>query len=102
MPTFAGYARCMREYLKLSSQDAVAFRRERDRFIAALRAKQPPPAGLGIEEMEGHSGVYEFHYSAGGRATFHYGNPIIPGEVHVVWRRIGGHDRIAAFAQGDL
>ena len=44
---------------------------------------------LGITEMGGHPGVYEFHYSAAGRATFHYGDPVIPGEVHVVWRRRG-------------
>jgi hypothetical protein len=42
--------------------------------------------------MSGHPGVYEFRFSAGGRATFHYGKPVIPGEAHVIWRRIGGHE----------
>jgi hypothetical protein len=27
-----------------------------------------------------------------GRATFEYGEPIRPGERHVIWRRIGGHE----------
>jgi hypothetical protein len=82
----------MQEYLALSARDAAAFRRARDRFIAALQAQRRPEAGLGISEMGGHPGVYEFHYSGGGRATFHYGEPVIKGDVHVVWRRIGGHE----------
>lgn len=27
-----------------------------------------------------------------GRATFMYGPEQIPGEPHIIWRRIGGHD----------
>jgi hypothetical protein len=30
-----------------------------------------------------------------GRATFHYGQPIQEGEVHVVWRRVGTHSILA-------
>ena len=92
MPTFAWLPRFMREYQSLSLREAAAFRRARDRFIAALQAHRPPEAGLGIEEMSGHPGVYEFHFSGSGRSTFHYGDPVIPGEMHVIWRRIGGHE----------
>jgi hypothetical protein len=92
MPTFAWYPRFGREYLALSRRESATFRRARDRFIAALQAKRPLEAGLGIREMSGHPGVYEFRFSAGGRATFHYGKPVIPGEAHVIWRRIGGHE----------
>jgi hypothetical protein len=42
--------------------------------------------------MADHPGIYEFHFSAGGRATFHFGDPIVEGEAHIVWRRIGGHE----------
>jgi len=31
-------------------------------------------------------------WSGDGRATFHYGPEQRPGEPHIVWRRIGGHD----------
>jgi len=24
-------------------------------------------------------------------ATFHFGNPVTEGEVHIIWRRIGTH-----------
>jgi hypothetical protein len=36
--------------------------------------------------------LYEMSWSGDGRATFHYGPEQRPGELHIVWRRIGGHD----------
>ena len=27
-----------------------------------------------------------------GRATFEYGEPVLPGHLHIIRRRIGGHD----------
>jgi hypothetical protein len=82
----------MREYRALSHQDKLAFRRARDRFVAALMADRIPEAGLGIEEMAGHPHIYEFHFSGGGRATFHYGTSARGRNAHVIWRRIGGHE----------
>jgi hypothetical protein len=31
-------------------------------------------------------------YSGDGRATFRYGSELEPGETHVQWLRIGGHE----------
>jgi hypothetical protein len=36
MPTYEWYARFRREYLRLSQQDAAAFRRAKSRFVVAL------------------------------------------------------------------
>ncbi len=36
--------------------------------------------------------VVEFHFSASGRATSHYGTEGRGADAHIVWRRIGGHD----------
>jgi hypothetical protein len=52
MPTYAWQTRFMREYRALSRQDKLAFRRAKDRFVAALVADRTPEAGLGIEEGE--------------------------------------------------
>lgn len=92
MPTYAWQARFMREYRALARQDKVAFRRAKDRFVAVLRMDRPPEAGLGIAEMAGHPGVYEFRYSASGRARFSYGTTARGSDAHVIWRRIGGHE----------
>lgn len=29
------------------------------------------------------------------RAAFRYGSEQIPGETHIIWRRVGGHDIFA-------
>jgi hypothetical protein len=42
--------------------------------------------------VQGHPDVYEMTREPDSRATFHYGGERIPGEPHIVWRRIGGHE----------
>jgi len=36
--------------------------------------------------------VWEMSYSGDGRATFRYGAEVKPGETHVEWLRVGGHE----------
>ena len=92
MPTYAWLPQFMREYRALSAHDRAAFLRARNRFLAALKANRPFEAGLGITEMSGHPGVFEFHFSSSGRATFHYGSEARGADAFVIWRRIGGHE----------
>jgi hypothetical protein len=33
--------------------------------------------------------------AADGRATFAYGDEVLPGEPHLSWRRVGAHDVLA-------
>ena len=63
------------------------------RFIAALRAIPPAfPPGLRVKRVQGTQDVWEITFAADGRATFHYGDEVIPGMPHVIWRRVGTHD----------
>jgi anaerobic glycerol-3-phosphate dehydrogenase len=36
--------------------------------------------------------IWELTWAADGRATWQYGPEQRPGEPHVIWRRIGGHE----------
>ncbi len=92
MPTHEEFAQFLREFANLSQAD-------QDRFIAAmkqmvrdLRASRPFRPGLRMKAVQGHPGVFEISWAPDGRATFHFGSPKQPGEAHIVWRRIGGHD----------
>lgn len=37
-------------------------------------------------------GVWEVTFASDGRATFAYGDEVVAGEPHVIWRRVGTHD----------
>jgi hypothetical protein len=92
MPTYDALAQFKREYKALTREEKAAFRRSKNRFVAALKMGRPFEAGLGIREMGGHPGVFEFHFSASGRATFNYGSEARGADAYVIWRRIGGHE----------
>ena len=81
----------MREFLKLTPSEQVRFLAAVAEFVSDLRMRRFRP-GLRIKTVRGHPGVMELSWAPDGRATFHYGTPAIPGETHVVWRRVGGHD----------
>ena len=62
----------MREYRRLRRRRG-GVPAGQDRFLAALKADRPFEAGLGIGEMTDHPGIFEFRFSASGRATFTMG-----------------------------
>jgi hypothetical protein len=45
--------------------------------------------------VQGRPRVWELTYAADGRATFSYGDEVVHGEPHVIWRRVGTHDVLA-------
>jgi hypothetical protein len=51
--------------------------------------------GLRVRGVQGAPGIFEMTWAPDGRATFEYGDPIHPGEAHVVWRRVGSHAILA-------
>jgi hypothetical protein len=60
-------------------------------FVADVAAQQFDPR-LRVKRVQGHPSVWEMTWAPDGRATFQYGDEVIAGEPHVVWRRIGSHD----------
>jgi hypothetical protein len=64
-------------------------------FVADLRRGRFR-AGLRVRGVEGAPGIFEMTWAPDGRATFEYGKEISPGEPHIIWRRVGGHDIFGA------
>lgn len=81
----------MRDYARLTDVQVRAWVRMRRRFVAGLKARHLDPA-LRVKRVQGHPGVWEITWAPDGRATFHYGDEVRPGDPHVVWRRIGTHE----------
>ncbi len=91
MPTFESVARFRRDYTRLSRRQQKAWQQAVRRLVAGLKAGRLDPA-LRVKRVQGHPGVWEISWAPDGRAMFHYGDEVHPGEPHVVWRRIGTHE----------
>jgi hypothetical protein len=96
VPTFERLPRFDREFRRMSREFQAAFLRMLPVFIEALRAGPTSfPPGLRVKRVQGAEGVWEITFAPDGRATFAYGPEVRPGEVHVIWRRVGTHDVLA-------
>jgi hypothetical protein len=63
-------------------------------MVADLLAKRPFFSSLRVTRVQRvkAQGVWEMTWAPDGRATFMYGIEVTPGETHIIWRRIGGHE----------
>jgi len=96
VPTFERLARFDREFRRMPRELQRAFLAMLPVFITALREAPPAfPAALRIHRVQGSTGIWEITFAADGRATGEYGEEIIAGEPHVIWRRIGHHEVLA-------
>ncbi len=91
MPTYALTDQFKRDYAALTPAERELFMRAIKKFIQDLRAMKFR-SSLRVKGIQGAAGIFEMSWAGDGRATFEYGDPIIEGQPHVVWRRCGGHD----------
>jgi hypothetical protein len=62
------------------------------KLVEALSESGEPPNSLRVKRVQGTKDIWEMSYSGDGRATFRYGVEVKPGETHVEWLRVGGHE----------
>lgn len=90
MPTFERLARFDREFRRLPRELQRAFLAMLPLFVTALKEKPPAfPPGLRVHRVQGATGIWEITFAPDGRATFEYGDQVLAGEPHVIWRRTG-------------
>ena len=90
MPTYARTRQFDRDYATLTPEERTAFQRAVAKFVADLGSGKFRP-GLRVKGIQGAPGVFEMTWADDGRATWQYGDPILEGQPHIIWRRIGGH-----------
>jgi hypothetical protein len=90
VPTYQPLPRFLRDHKALRDQDAAAFARAVELFIAGLRAGSFDRR-LRVKRVKSTADVWETSWAPNGRATFQYGAEVVPGEPNVVWRRVGDH-----------
>ncbi|MBA4179676.1 MAG: hypothetical protein C0506_03725 [Anaerolinea sp.] len=91
MPTHEEHERFLREFRRLTPEQQRHFKEALRWFVDDLGSGAFRPA-LRVKRVVSHPGVWELSWDADGRATFQYSAAEVPGERHIVWRRIGTHD----------
>jgi hypothetical protein len=84
-----------REFARMPREQRRAFKAAAKKLVEALREGGEPPNSLRIKRVQGTADIWELSYSGDGRATFRYGTEVKPGETHVEWLRVGGHEILA-------
>jgi hypothetical protein len=94
MPTFETLPRFEKDWKGLTPQQRDTFRKVvKDAFVPDLTAPDRPfRPGLRVKGVKARANVFEMTWDNDGRATFSYGAERMPGQPHVIWRRIGAHD----------
>ena len=92
MPTYQRLPRFDADWDDLPEDLRKRFRKAVRQFIDDLAAGRRFRAGLRVKRIQMTDNVFELTFAPDGRATWHYGAGIRPGEPHIVWRRIGTHD----------
>ena len=77
------------------ASSGVRFKAAVEKLVEALRGGGEPPNSLRVKRVQGTKDVWEMSYSGDGRATFRYGTEVKPGETHVEWLRVGGHETLS-------
>lgn len=90
MPTFVLTERFLRDIEDLTPEQRRAFRAAVAKFRQDLPSRRFRK-GLRVKRVQGSGDIFEMTWAPDGRATFQYGNAIIEGKPHIVWRRIRAH-----------
>lgn len=92
-PTFdSTETRFQRDLRRLTPAQRKAFREAVAAFVDDLKRGEGFRPGLRVKRVQATDAVWEMTWAPDGRATWQYGKEIVPGEPHVVWRRVGTHD----------
>ena len=97
MPTHDESDRFLRDWDRLTKAQRARLRAARHSFVADLRDMEAGRRssfrpGLRVKGVKGAPGVFEMTWAPNGRATFSWGDEIVPGQRHVIWQRCGTHD----------
>jgi hypothetical protein len=92
MPTHDELEEFWRDWDHLSMAQKERFTTAIKKMVADLKAGRGFRKGLRVKGVQGHEGIFEMTWAGDGRATFHYGTSPNAGDVHIIWRHIGGHE----------
>ena len=75
----------------MSASQQAAFLAAVAQFVDDVGRGRGFRKGLRVKGVKGAAGIFEMTWAGDGRATFEYGESVIEGEAHILWRRVGTH-----------
>ena len=91
MPTHNETERFLRDFDRLTPKQQAEFFVAVAKLVADLR-RGVIRAGLRVKRYQRLEGAWEMTWADDGRALFRYGPSIRPGDPHIIWLRVGGHE----------
>jgi len=92
MPTFNVFDTFWKDWRNLSPERQKIFLAAVKQFYRDLQGGTGFRAGLRVKMVQGHPHIWEMTWANDGRATFTFGDEVVAGHRHIIWRRIGTHD----------
>ncbi|MGE5597388.1 MAG: hypothetical protein ACM3S1_15285 [Hyphomicrobiales bacterium] len=92
MPTHDEDPRFIRDYRALTPAQQAAFKEAVKKFREDLEGGGPFRPSLRVKQYKRLEDVWELSWAPDGRALSMYGTSIRPGDVHIIWLRVGTHD----------
>jgi hypothetical protein len=92
LPTYGWAPRFRADWDRLTPAQQAAFLAAVTQFVADMRRRRGFRKGLRVKAVQGAAGIFEMTWADDGRATSTFGEAVIEGEPHVVWRRVGTHE----------
>ena len=99
MPTFDQSARFRRKRRRLHRTESERAQMDtaRRRFLRDIRDMEAGRRSrfrrsLRVKGVKGAPGVFEMTWAPDGRATFSWGDEVVAGQRHIIWRRCGDHE----------
>jgi hypothetical protein len=92
LPTYAWLVRFGRDFDGLNRDQQALFLFVVSQFVEDLQRQGGFRKCLRVKGIKGASGIFEVTWAPDGRATFEYGESMVPDEPHLIWRRVGTHE----------
>lgn len=91
MPIFEAVDRFREQFDRLTPQERKAFLAAVAKLVHDLKVGDIRQ-GLRVKGYQRVPGWLEMTWAKDGRALFEYGESLRPGDRHVIWHRVGGHE----------
>ena len=92
MPTYEQDSQFMNDWKHLSPEQRIRFIAAVREMVDDIKAKRPFRTSLRVKRFAAIPNYYEMSFEGDGRALFEFGVSPHPGDIHIFWHGIGGHE----------